>query len=81
MRDLLIVFFIISFLFLIVIFPFKTRLMGHINLIDLKCYYSLKAWLVKLLCGKIEFVDGKIEVKNEESLISKNYQNEYLKFV
>jgi hypothetical protein len=55
--------------------------MGHINFIDLKCYYSLKAWLVKLLCGKIEFVDGKIEVKNEESLISKNYQNEYLKFV
>ena len=40
--------------------------MGHVNLIDLKCYYSLKTWLIKLLCGKIEFVNGKLEVKNEE---------------
>ena len=81
MRNLLIVFFIISFLFLIVIFPFKTRLMGHINLIDLKCYYSLKSWLIKLFCGKVEFVDGKIEVKNEDTLLTKSYQNEYMKLV
>lgn len=81
MRNLLIVFFIISFIFLIVIFPFKTRLMGHLNLIDLKCYYSLKSWVIKLLCGKIEFVNGKIDVKNEETIISKSYKNEYMKLV
>lgn len=79
MRNLLIVFFIISFLFLIAIFPFKTRLMGHLNLIDLKCYYSLKTWVLKLLCGKIEFIDGKINMVNEETLISKSYNNEFMK--
>ena len=81
MRNLLIVFFIISFIFLIVIFPFKTRLMGHINLVDLKCYYSLKSWIIKLLCGKIEFVNGRFEVKNEDTIISKSYKNEYIKMV
>ena len=81
MRNLLIVFLIICIVFLIIFSPFKTRVMGHVNLLEMKCYYSVKSWIIKLLCGKIEFVDGKIEVKNEESLISKNYQNEYLKFV
>ena len=81
MRNLLIVFFIISFLFLIVIFPFKTRLMGHLNLIDLKCYYSLKAWFLKLLCGKILIENGKIEMINEETFLSKSYSNDYIKLV
>lgn len=81
MRNLLIVFFIISFIFLIVIFPFKTRLMGHVNLIDLKCYYSLKAWIIKLLCGKVEFINGKLEVENEDTIILKSYKNEYVKLV
>ena len=81
MRDLLIVFFIISFLFLIIIFPFKTRLMGYCNFMDLKCYYSLKTWIIKLICGRIEFINGKVEIKNEESLLTKTYKNEYMKLI
>ena len=61
MRNLLIVFFVICFLMMVVFFPFKTRLMGHLNLIDLKCYYSLKAWMIKLLSGKIIFENGEFE--------------------
>lgn len=81
MRDLLIVFFIICFFFLIIIFPFKTRLMGHLNLIDLKCFYSLKVWVIKLLCGSIVFEHGKFEVTKEDTIFSKAYDNEYVKIV
>ena len=81
MRNLLIVFFVICFLFLIIIFPFKTRLMGHLNLIDLKCYYSLKTWILKILCGKIELENGKIKMENDETLFSKTYNNDYVKLV
>lgn len=81
MRNVLIVFFIIAFVFLIIIFPFKTRLMGHLNLVDLKCYYSLKAWMLKLLCGKIESEDGKLKMTNEETLFSKTYDSEFVKIV
>ena len=79
MRNLLIVFFVICFLFLIVIFPFKTRLMGHLNLIDLKCYYSLKSWILKLLCGRIELENGKIIMINEETFFSKSYDSNFVK--
>jgi len=81
MRNLLIVFFIICFLGMIVFFPFKTRLMGHLNLIDLKCYYSLKTWIFKLLSGKIVFENGKFELFNEETFLAKSYKNDYTKLV
>ena len=81
MRNLLIVFFIIVFLMMVVFFPFKTRLMGHLNLIDLKCFYSLKAWIFKLFAGKIVFKNGKIDMENEETLLSKTYNNDYFKIV
>lgn len=81
MRNLLIVFFVICFLMMVVFFPFKTRLMGHLNLIDLKCFYSLKAWVIKLLSGKIVFENGKFDMFNEETILSKSYNSEYTKLV
>ena len=44
--------------------------MGHINLIDLKCYYSLKTWIIKLLCGKIIVDNGKIEMTNDNTILT-----------
>ena len=55
--------------------------MGHVNLIDLKCYYSLKAWVLKILCGKIEMENGKLKMTNDETIFSKTYENEYVKLV
>lgn len=81
MRNLLIVFFVICLVFLIAIFPFKTRIMGHINLIEMKCYYSIKSWILKLLCGKIVVDDGKLEMTNEETLLTGSYNSEFLKLV
>ena len=81
MRNLLIVFFIICFLVMSIFFPFKTRLMGHLNLIDLKCYYSLKAWIFKILSGKIIFENGKIEMFNEDTIFYKTYNKDYAKIL
>ena len=81
MRNLLIVFFVICFLFLIIIFPFKTRLMGHVNLMEMKCYYSLKLWLIRLLNGKIVLEDGKIKMFNDNTFLSKTYKDEYVKII
>lgn len=81
MRNLLIVFFVICFMMMVVFFPFKTRLMGHLNLIDLKCFYSLKTWIIKILSGWIVFENGKIEMFNEETILTKSYNNKYMKLV
>ncbi len=81
MRNLLIVFFVICFLMMVVFFPFKTRLMGHLNLVDLKCFYSLKAWIIKLLSGSVIFESGKFELYNEDTILSKSYNNDYTKLV
>lgn len=81
MRNLLIVFFIICLFFLIILFPFKTRMMGHINLVEMKCYYSIKSWILKLLCGKIYIENGKLEMLNEDTLLSKNYNKKFMKIM
>lgn len=79
MRNLLIVFFVICLLFLCFIFPFKTRVMGHVNLLEMKCYYSVKSWILKLLCGKIEFDNGKLEMTNENTFLSGAFNDEFMK--
>lgn len=81
MRNLLIVFFSLSLVMLVLVFPFKTRVMGHVNLLELKCYYSVKSWIIKLLCGKIEVENGALEMTNEETLLSGSYDNDFMKKV
>lgn len=81
MRNLLIVFFIICFILMIFAFPFKTRIMGHINLLEMKCYYSVKAWLLKLLCGKIIVENSKVKMTNENTLFSNSYNEEFMKLL
>lgn len=81
MRNLLIVFLVLSLVILVLVFPFKTRMMGHVNLFEMKCYYSVKSWIIKLLCGKIEVENGKLQMLNEETLLSGSYDNEYVKKV
>ena len=79
MRTLLIVFFVICLFFLIAFMPFKTRFMGHVNILELKCYYVVKSWIVKLLCGKIMFENGEIKMTNEQTLLSGSYNKPFVK--
>lgn len=83
MNAILIVFFIILFVILISILPFKVRMMSHLNLITLKLFYSFKFYRFKILCGKAEIVNGKFNILNSNNIIKgnvdKNFASEYLK--
>lgn len=80
MQKILIVFFIVSLLFLILIFPFKARFMGHFNLIEKKGFYSFKIWRIKILCGRI-FVnnENKIQIENMNNKLKGGYENNFMK--
>ena len=79
MRDILIVFFIISFIFLILITPFKIRTMVHFNLFEKKCFYCVKVWIIKLLCGKSVLENSEIKVTNQNTFITDKYDSKLIK--
>ena len=79
MKSMLIVFFILVFLLMIMFFPFKIRLMSHVNLITAKCFYCFKFWRLKFLCGKIVLNEnGKIEMHNSNNLLSGEYDKVFV---
>lgn len=77
MKSMLIVFFIIFFILLILILPFKARLMAHINLLDLKGFYSLKIFKIRLLTGKIYITNGELKIDNEIDKITTEYDSDF----
>ena len=80
MKNMLIVFFVVTFLLMILVFPFKVRLMSHFNLIDLKGFYCFKFWRIKLLCGMIVLDENNnIEVKNSNNIFDSGYDKNFVK--
>ena len=61
-------------------FPFKTRLMTHINLLETKGFYSFKVMKIKLLTGRF-YLDGEsgFQVENSNDLVSQNYNKPFVK--
>lgn len=60
MKTILIIVTIILVLFLLIIFPFRVRFQGHVNLLANICVYSAKILFVPLLVGrcKVTIKDG-----------------------
>ena len=79
MQNILIVFFIASFIVMIMVFPFKTRFMGHFNLIELVGFYSLKIMKIKLINGKISYVGGDILIENSVDIIINKLNKDFSK--
>ena len=80
MKTLLIVFFIVNLFILILVFPYKTRIMSHVNLIEKKGFYSIKSWRVKILCGKIYLDENNnIKIENTNNVIKNRYKDDYMK--
>ena len=78
--KVLIVFFIVSFVIMILSFPFKTRLMCHINLLEMMGFYSLKIMRLKLLSGKIYTNElQEFMVENSVDLITSSYNKPFVK--
>lgn len=80
MRELLIVFFIIVIIIMAMAFPFKTRVVTHVNLLNTKGYYNLKVMRIKLLTGRffIDRTDGFV-VENSVDVLSSNYNKPFVK--
>ena len=53
--------------------------MAHVNLFEMKCYYSIKSWIIKLLCGKIIVDNGKIEMINDDTLLTGEIDKLFIK--
>ena len=79
MQNILIVFFVVSIILMILVFPFKTRCMGHFNLVEFVGFYSIKIMKMKLLNGMIGAKNGKIVVENSVNIINSKINQEYLK--
>ena len=80
MQKVLIVFFIVFFVILVLVFPFKTRAMAHVNLLELKCFYSVKIWIVKILCGMANFENERLNVFNDKTIFSGEYDDKLKAF-
>lgn len=80
MKEVLIVFFIVTVFIMAMAFPFKTRVITHVNLLNTKGYYNLKVMRIKLLTGRffIDENDGFV-VENSADLISSNYNKPFIK--
>ena len=79
MQTILIVFFILSFITMIFVFPFKIRFMVHANLVDLKSFYCFKFWRIKLLCGMAEIGQkGEVVIKNSNNLFEGEYDKLFI---
>ena len=79
MKSVLIVFFILLLLVLIFIFPFKIRLMSHLNMFEMKGFYTFKIMRFQLLCGKVYVQNGEIVSNNSVNFFSKNYNKQFMK--
>ena len=53
--------------------------MAHLNLLQMSCYYSVKSWVIKLLCGKIVAENGKIEIANDDTLLTGDIDKLFVK--
>lgn len=80
MKELLIVFFIITVIIMAMAFPFKTRMMFHTNLLDAKGFYSFKIMKIKLLTGRF-YIDNNngFTVENSADLLSENFNKPFVK--
>lgn len=80
MKSILIVFFVLMFFVLVLIIPFKSRMMSHFNFLEMKGFYSIKIWRIRILCGKIYInQNGEIEADNLTNLMSSNYNKSFVK--
>lgn len=79
MRNLLIVFLILTLFLMIILFPFKIRFMMHLNLLKKKGFYSLKILGIRLLCGQIYLdKDNKIVVENSINIIKQESNKDFI---
>ena len=81
MKNILIVFFIVFFILSILVFPFKIRIMGHFNLVELVGVYSIKIMIFRILTGRIKYQDDKFKVENVANILENDTSGNYSKIL
>lgn len=80
MKELLIVFFIITIIIMAMAFPFKTRMMFHTNLLNAKGFYSFKIMKIRLLTGRFYIDKGEgFMVENSVDIFSGNINKPFVR--
>ena len=79
MNSILIVFFAVLLFILIIILPFKIRLMAHFNLLELRGYYCFKILFIKFLNGRIISQNSELVMENSVNIMSKGNNKEFMK--
>ena len=78
MQTMLIVFFV-WLLFCIIFFPFKSRIMAHFDFVEVRSFYCVKVWRLKLLCGEVFYRNLKVNVNNTKNIFKKSYKKKNFK--
>jgi len=66
MKIAVLVILLLLFFVLLLIFPFRLRFLGHINLISNICVYSIKVLFIKILVGRLKISLNKgLEIENQ----------------
>ena len=79
MTKLLIVFFSVLLVLVLIIIPFKIRLMGHFNIFELKGYYCFKVFFFKFLNGRITMQDDGLKMENSVNFMDGYYNGGFVK--
>ena len=68
MKICLVIFLCVLLFFILLAYPIKAVAKIHINLVDLKAFYSIKVLFVKLLCGTTYIEDNQLIIQNTHNL-------------
>ena len=79
MRNLLIVFLVLTLIFMLLFCPFKIRLMSHFNMLKKKGFYSLKVLKIKLLCGRAYLnKNNQLVVENSINIMKSHKSKDFI---
>ncbi len=69
MKTALIIIVCFFILYLLLAYPFSIKLKFHGDVLKMVCFYSLKVWLIKLLCGRAAIENSTLVVQNTNNML------------
>ena len=75
MKTCLVFLLCLLLLLVLIVLPFSVNINMHLNIIEQKCFYSIKLLFIKLLCGKTYIDDSRLIIQNTNNLIYNNQKD------
>jgi len=78
MKIFLLCAFILLFILLVVVLPFKIKMCLHINYLNMEAYYLVSFMFISVICGKCSITDDGFLIENKTNyLFKKDEKTEY----